>query len=288
MWSTIPGRLLIALLLGLSFFVRAGGAAEPSKLILALGDDSYISSEEVKGWTGAEVKEELGDHDLLEFAVVILSNIPYGELPAAVREGLPGFVREGGSVLITGGPNAYGSGGYRAIQHLLPFQIRADQDWVAMPFKPIIPVDTGHPIFAGVTLSTVGSFNDVSLKRGAREIAFYAGGGIAPGAGRSGSGAPIGGARPGGARPGASRPGGARPGASRPGAPGPAAPEFEVDFARPSLIAEHTEDRGTVLGIAFDLGREMSSSWRDSRKLFRNALVYLTERSPLTPKEQKE
>ena len=149
-------------------------AEEYSKRILVLGDASYLPAEEV---AGAEVTYELDDRDLMEFAVVILSNIPYGQLPGAVQEHLADFVNQGGSLLITGGPNAYGSGGYQAIATLIPFEIRTPEDWRVVPFREVIPIEPGHSILQGVTFRTVGSFNDLNPKRGATEIAQYAGAG---------------------------------------------------------------------------------------------------------------
>ncbi|MFQ5846405.1 MAG: hypothetical protein ACE5IQ_01885 [Candidatus Methylomirabilales bacterium] len=173
-------RVAMGVLLGLILWVQPAAAA--SKLILALGDGSYIRSGAVKGWTGAEVKRGLGKYELVEFAVVILSNISYGGLPEAVRGGLSEYLSRGGSLLITGGPNAYGSGGYQAMADLIPFEIRGERDWRAVPFKPVIPLQTGHPILSGVTFQTVGNFNDLNAKPGAAEIAQYAGGGTAQGA----------------------------------------------------------------------------------------------------------
>ncbi len=231
-------RVLTGLLLGLILFLQPVGA-EPAKFILALGDDSYLPAEAVKAWTGAEVKKELGKHELLEFAVVILSNIPYGGLPGAVRERLSEFISRGGSLLITGGPNSYGSGGYQAVTSIIPFEIRAEQDWRAVPFKPVIPLQPGHPLLQGVTFQSIGAFNDLNPKPGAVEIAQYAGG-------KTTSGARY---------------------------PSP-------------LIAEQRTGQGIVVGIAFNLGREIGSGW-DGTRLLQNVLTYLVERSPLKPRTKE-
>lgn len=246
--STVsPGRVLPVLLLGLVLFLGSG-AAEPAKLILALGDDSYIPGDAVKAWTGAEVKNELGNRDLLEFAVVILSNIPYGSLPGAVQERLPEFLGRGGSLLITGGPNAYGSGGYQPMASLIPFEIRAETDWIAVPFKAVILLQPDHPILAGVTFRTVGIFNDLNPKKSdAVEIARYAGGATFDPSGRL-----IG---------------------SR--------------FPSP-LIAERRIGQGTVLGIALDVGREVRAGWREGPRFVQNVLAYLVGRSPLKPRTKEE
>lgn len=222
-------RVLSALFLGLILFLRPG-AAEASKLILILGDDSYIPPEAVEAWTGAEVKKELGSRSLLEFVVVILSNIRYGVLPQAVREALPEFVKLGGSLLITGGPNSYGSGGYLGVAYVIPFQIRAGRDWRAGSVKPVFPL-RDHPILGGVTFRPLRAFNDLNRKPGALEIARYGGGGS-------------------------------------------------------PLVAEQRIGRGTVLGVAFDLGREIRTGWTYGTRFVHNILVYLAERSPLMPKSK--
>lgn len=167
-----PIRILIGVLLGVGLWLYSA-AAEPTKLVLALGDGSYVPAEAV---TGTEVANELGDRDLMEFAVVILSNIPYNQLPGAVQEHLTEFLDQGGSLLITGGPNAYGSGGYQPMAAFVPFEIRARDDWRSVPFKEVIPIQPEHPILRGVTFRTVGSFNDLNPKAGAVEIAQYASG----------------------------------------------------------------------------------------------------------------
>jgi hypothetical protein len=151
-----PIRVLIGVLLGVSLWLYSA-TAEPTKFVLALGDGSYVPAEAV---TGAQVANELGDRELMEFTVVILSNIPYNQLPGAVQEHLAEFLDQGGSLLITGGPNAYGSGGFQAMAAVLPFEIRARDDWRSVPFKEVIPIQPGHPILRGVTFRTVGWWGD--------------------------------------------------------------------------------------------------------------------------------
>lgn len=225
MARTYPIRTLLGVLLGVSLWSSAA-AAEPSKIVLALGDTSYLPAGAV---TGTEVTSELGDRDLTEFAVVILSNIPYNRVPGAVRERLAEFLDQGGSLLITGGPNAYGSGGYQPMADVIPFEIRTSNDWRAVPFLQIIPLEPGHPILRGVTFRTVGSFNDLNPKPGATEIAQYAGG--------------------------------------KTGYPSP-------------LIAEQQVGQGTVLGVAFDLSREIQGGWTDGSRFVQNLLAYLVTRTP--------
>ena len=232
-----PIRVLVGVLVGLTLSLHPA-AAGAAKLILALGDDYYIPSNAIEG---AEVKKELGEYELGEFAVVVLSNVSYGGLPGAVQGGLSEYLGRGGSLLITGGPNAYGSGGYQALADLLPFEIRAPQDWRAVPFKAVTPLQPGHPIIEGVTFHTMGSFNDLNPRAGAVEIARYAGGKTAAGA------------------------------------------RYESP-----LIAERREGKGTVVGIAFDLGQEVRSGWAGGARFVRNLVAYLVALSPLEPKPREQ
>lgn len=241
-------KVLSGLMWSLLIFTRAG-AVEPDTLILALGDDSYLPAEAVKGWTGSEVKKALGPYALREFSLVILSNIRYSAIPLAIREQLPGFITDGGSLLITGGPNAYGSGGYQALDPLLPFEIRAEADWVSVPFRPVIPLKPDHPILQGVTFRTAGAFNDLNPRRsGVVEIAQYAGGG--------------------------------------PTHLGPLGEPLGARFPSP-LIAERTVGKGTVLGVAFDLGHETKTGWVDGSTFTQNSITYLVNRSPLRPQPRE-
>ncbi len=175
-----PNRMRVAVLLGFILWLHPGMAAA-SKLVLALGDATYISAESVKAWTEADLEVMLGEYELQEFALVILSNIAYDAIPEPVRQGLADFLGSGGSLLVTGGPSAYGSGGYQAMADLIPFEIRAPQDWIARPFKPVIPLQPENPIIQGVTFQTIGSFNDLNPKPGVSEIARYSGGQVVGG-----------------------------------------------------------------------------------------------------------
>jgi len=149
------------------------------KLILSLGRDGYLPEAAVEAATGAEVRRELGEFQLTEFSLVILSNIGFGSLPPQVQDGLVEFVNKGGALLITGGTHSFGSGGYNPIAPLLPFTIRAANDWTFKAFRAPVPLQAGHPAIAGVTFPPIGGFNDMNPKPGAVEILQYAGGGRA-------------------------------------------------------------------------------------------------------------
>jgi len=147
----------------------AGGA-----MILSLGDDSYIPWSEVEGRTGAVVSRGFGTSPLSDFSVLVLSNVSYGALPEALRDGLRDYLARGGSMLVTGGNRSYGSGGYAGtdLAALLPFR-PAREDFGYHPYGPTYIVQPGHPILKEVTIPTMAFFNELELNIGTVEIAQY-------------------------------------------------------------------------------------------------------------------
>ena len=174
-------RLGLALLMVLVVAGPAAAAEHLPKLVLALGDTSYLR-EDVVAEAGATLRTEVGEFGLDEYSLLVLANVPLAAVPSAVREGLPGFLSKGGSLLLTGGSGAFGSGGYEAIAPILPFGLRGGADWRANPFKPVLLLQPGHAIFAGVSFPTIGAFNDLNPRPGASELAQYHGGGTVSGA----------------------------------------------------------------------------------------------------------
>lgn len=178
----IPRHLWLQLLvLGLAILVPAGLAAQaPKRLILALGADGYLGTAGVQDATGATLIKDLGRWKVTDLSVIVLSNIGFESLPGPIQAGLTEFLGQGGSLLITGGPQSFGSGGYgdRPIAAALPFAIRAPKDWIGRPFRLALPVRADHPILSGIRLPLVGNFNDMNPKGTATEIAQYAGGGF--------------------------------------------------------------------------------------------------------------
>lgn len=156
-------------------------AEELPKMVLALGDTSYITRDAVAA-AGAVLRTERGEFDLKEYSLVVLGNVPLGAIPSEIRDGLPDFLSKGGSLLVTGGPGGFGSGGYEAIDPLLPFGLRGGVDWRANPFRPVLLLQPGHPIFSGVAFQTIGAFNDMNPRSGAAELAQYQGGATVSGA----------------------------------------------------------------------------------------------------------
>ena len=143
-------------------------------MILSLGDDSYIPWSEVEGRTGAVVRRGFGTSPLSDFSVLVLSNVSYGALPEALRDGLRDYLAGGGSMLVTGGNRSYGSGGYAGTElaALLPLR-PAREDFGYHPYGPTFIVQPGHPILKEVTIPTMAFFNELELNNGSVEIAQY-------------------------------------------------------------------------------------------------------------------
>ncbi len=156
-------------------------AAEGPPTILALGDIGFLNASAIQAATGAVVTSKLEDHPLKDFAVLVLADIAYGSLPGPVQEGLVDYVNGGGALLLTGGPQGFGSGGYQAVAAIVPFQIRSGSDWRPIPTRFPVALQPGHPILAGVEFLSVVAVNDMNPRPGATEILQAAGGGSASG-----------------------------------------------------------------------------------------------------------
>lgn len=175
--ASMASRILIVLAvsaLGFCLLSSHDTAAKNSPAILSLGDDSYITWSEMESRTGVVVKRELGETRLTDYQVLILSNISYASLPETVRDGLADYLGRGGSVLITGGKQSYGSGGYAGTElaELLPLRPSRD-DWLPHPFGSTLILQPSHPILTGVEIPTMAFFNEVELNVGGVEIARY-------------------------------------------------------------------------------------------------------------------
>ena len=179
--------VLLALVLALAWAAGAEAGQAP-RMILALGSTNWLNRGDIQAATGALVKQDLEQYQLKDVRVVVLGNIAFGSLPGPVQQGLVEYVSAGGTLLITGGSQSFGSGGYQAVPSIIPFEIRSDNDWRAIPFRPPLVLQPGHPMMAGVTFITVGVVNDMNPRSGALEILQAAGGGSAAGrvAGRGG------------------------------------------------------------------------------------------------------
>jgi hypothetical protein len=212
-------------------------------MILALGSTGFLDPRSIQAAAGAEVNATLDTFKLNDFSVVVLANIAFSALPDPVQQGLVQYVSAGGALLITGGSQSFGSGGYQAVAPIIPFQIRSAGDWRFTPFRSPVPIQPGHPILAGVTFITVGNLNDMNPRADATEILQAAGGGSA--AGRAQGSAGGGGSYP------------------------------------YPLIAELSVGAGRVIGIALDLNEFAGMPDRDL--FVKNTIGYLLNASRIGP-----
>jgi hypothetical protein len=238
-------RLVVGIVLLLALGCLPGlAAAQSARMILALGSTGFLDPRSIQAATGAEVKRDLEKFQLKDFSVVVLANIAFSALPDPVQQGLVEYMSAGGALLITGGSQSFGSGGYQAVASIIPFQIRSAGDWRFTPFRPPVPIQPGHPILAGVTFITVGNLNDMNPRADATEILQAAGHGaagpLAPGRASGGGGS----------------------------------------YPYP-LIAELSVGAGRVIGIALDLNEFAGMPDRD---LFvKNTIGYLLNASRIGP-----
>ena len=167
-------RLRMIALVGICVMLGWAAAAEAAgpRVILALGNVSFMDAQAILKATGAEMTQNPGKAPLKEVAVLVLADVPFGSLPQPVQGGLMEYVNSGGAVLITGGAQSFGSGGYKAVAPIIPFEIRSDGDWRAVPFRSPIPLQPGHPILAGLAggFITIGELNDMNPRPDANAI----------------------------------------------------------------------------------------------------------------------
>ncbi|HTX54596.1 MAG TPA: hypothetical protein VMD08_14400 [Candidatus Baltobacteraceae bacterium] len=161
---------VIAVLLGICFTGSAHG-----QQILVLGNARFIDDAAINQSLGATVVRSAGSVQLSQVAVVVLANIALNSVPDHIRSGLSAYVGSGGALLITGGDQSFGSGGYQDLASILPFTIRTSNDWRAIPFTLPVPIQPGHPILAGVEFPTIGFVNDMNPLPAASEILQLAG-----------------------------------------------------------------------------------------------------------------
>ena len=230
-------RIRLASVIGLLLAIGWASIAQsgqPSRTILVLGNAAFINDASVQQATGAVVSRDPG-MPLQDVAVLVLANTPFSSLPQPIQDGLVDYVGGGGAVLITGGAQSFGSGGYKAVASIIPFEIRSDSDWRFIAFRAPVPLQPGHPIISGVTFTTIGTVNDMNPRPGATEILQSPGGGSA--GLRAGGGVTGGGS-----------------------------------YLYP-LIAEVGVGSGRVIGIAFDLND--LAGMRDRDLFVQNTLTYL-------------
>ena len=171
------------LLRGIAFTLVVGcltipAAAQSPRMILALGSTGFLDAKSIEAATGAVVKFDMEKSQPKNFSVVVLANVAFPALPGPLQQGLAQYVNDGGAVLITGGSQSFGSGGYQSIASIIPFQIRSAGDWRFTSFRAPVPLQPGHPVVAGVSFGPIGSLNDMNPRGDATEILQSAGGGV--------------------------------------------------------------------------------------------------------------
>ncbi len=138
--------------------------------ILVLGNGRFIDDAAVNQSLGATVVRTGTGVQLSQVNLVVLANIALNSVPDAIRSGLSAYVGSGGALLITGGDQSFGSGGYQGLSAVLPFQILYPDDWRTIPYRGGVAIQPSHPILAGVEFPTIGAVNNVNLAAGATEI----------------------------------------------------------------------------------------------------------------------
>lgn len=171
----MPRRTIIAVGLLLLLSACSTAVAQEPRPILALGDAGFLDPATIQAATGAQVVRGVGGRRLTDFSVVVLADVAYRALPPRVRDRMIAYVNSGGALLITGGPQSWGAGGYQALGSILPFKILGHRDWGAVPFREPVPIQPGQPILAGVEFIPIGSVNWVEVRPGATEILRLAG-----------------------------------------------------------------------------------------------------------------
>lgn len=92
--------------------------------------------------------------EISKYALVVLSDVTAESLPASVIRRIEDYVKKGGSLLVMGGPYAYGHGRYaeKGIEAMLPVEgAPFDLKWAktGLPFR----ITNDHPITRGMDLT---------------------------------------------------------------------------------------------------------------------------------------
>lgn len=192
-WATVtPG---LAQLTPSPWTEQTPGIRNKPRIILSLGSDQFIPKGTIEAATGARFQSDLrGLRYLDEVSVIVLADVSYAQLPLVLQSNLVQWVALGGALLMTGGNSSFGLGGYTgtAVGSILPL-VPASADRTVHGFSPTYVLNQGHPIFAGVTTTTMANFNETALARDASLLLEYRGvsKGGAAGAGLTGSGRPF-------------------------------------------------------------------------------------------------
>lgn len=276
---------LLAALVGLVGLNLAAGqdgapsASRAQRVILTFGKDQFIPKAGIEAATGARFQSDFrGLRFLDEVSVIVLADIAHGSLDPILESRLADWVNLGGSLLVTGGNNAYGLGGYvgTSIGSILPL-LPDPRDKTVHSFGPPLPIDQSHPVLAGVTLASMAYFNETKLAGDATLILEYRAaskGGFA-GGGLTGAGRPFG-------TVGAGVPGGVGQG----GIPNTGIGTINTEGGIQGggglpwpLLAERRLGAGTVLATSLDLNA--TGEWKDRDAYAVNLIRYLLQASRL-------
>jgi len=122
--------------------------------------------------------------DLTSSRLVILNNMPANRLPASFLDGLPFFVKEqGGGLLMAGGPQSFGAGGYfeSQIDPLLPvsMELREEHRKLAVAMAIVLDRSGSMAVSAGggatkMDLADEGAARAIELLGAMDAVAVYA------------------------------------------------------------------------------------------------------------------
>ncbi len=166
-------------------------AADVPRVLLIMSEESnqwHIIAQMVRSqgfevdWVGEPLVAQLPDNSasLAAYSAVLL--VPLSGKNAGMTSGqmdaLAGYVRGGGGLVMVGGTNSFGAGGFEktALAELLPVQItRSDDNVLNVTQRPGVTA-ADHPLLAGLPAqwpafgSAYGGYHDVRLKDGATQV----------------------------------------------------------------------------------------------------------------------
>ncbi len=188
----VPIAAILVLLVVTPGLAQTTGQQSGSRIILSFGNDQFIPKAAIEAVTGARFQSDFrGLRFLDEASVIVLADIAFGQLPPLLQSSVVQWVELGGTLLVTGGSSSFGFGGYAGtpLGSLLPL-LAGNSDKLGHGFSPTYVLSPGHPLFAGVTTTTMANFNETTLAGDAGLLLEYRGvskGGFA-GAGMTGAG----------------------------------------------------------------------------------------------------
>ncbi len=121
--------------------------------------------------------------ELFSFNTIVLSDVNYKAIGDIGFEMICDYVEQGGGLLVTGGPYAFGNGEYEGTRLLevLPVTLSGafDLKWAGKGKSwPLTPADTNHPVLKGVSFAgnpRVFQHHFVTPKQGAQVVLESAG-----------------------------------------------------------------------------------------------------------------